>query len=150
MAGAFIAAAFNYLLDFCMEKPGRIFGWYRVWLAKRILKRYEPDTVEKLKLQIKTGCRPGMEAAKTKAAQHHARLEAKDQLIKRAEPYAYWAKMFGWCAICFNVWIATGIYFAATDLLHGINWSNAFSILLFNPVTFTTLSSYFLRKMLGQ
>lgn len=105
--GGLILAYGSYFLDFCFWK-GNIFGNYLPWLAKKFVKRYEPDYYKVIK-DVKNS-------------------SLDDELIERAQKY-FWFKPLGGCVVCMHVWLAM-ISWTVICIYFQLEWYLFFAYLL--------------------
>lgn len=91
--GAFVIAAWCYFLEFCMEKPGRIFWFYRAALGRAVLKRSDPDALKVI-----------LESSEALQGMNKYILKINQQVAinKAAEPFAFHVKPLGWCMNCMH------------------------------------------------
>lgn len=94
-----VCALFTYFLDYCFW-DGSIFENYLPWLAKKIVKAFDPkafDLISKLPLDAQ-----------------------KNEFLNHA-PEFFIYKPLGGCAVCMNVYIAA-ISYALMSFLSSLEW----------------------------
>lgn len=132
---AFLTACFSKFIEFCIEKPGRIFFPYKLWLAKNALRRESPALLKTLTDQHKRAPVVGSELV--------MKHTHEQSIITNAEPLVRWEKAAGYCVYCFNVWVCF-ITFWFTGIQE--YFSTDYRICL-APIFFVVVSNFFLRKM---
>lgn len=146
--GAYLTACLSALLDVCM-KPGNIFQFYKVLLAKIVIRKNFPaGTLEGIEKMFSKEIPEGLSDSHVRRwnTERERKKARNEYLISHADESAYWVKPFGYCAVCFNVWLAF-----ASIWLTGLPYSamqNHYWLWVF--IAYPALSNRYLRKILHE
>lgn len=140
---AFFTACFSTFIQFCIEKPGRIFFRYKLWLCLAALRKRAPELLSQIETDFRNLESPENIVDVSQMSDMTRKRNFYNNIVANAEPILYWEKPLGLCVICFNVWLCFGSFW-----LTGIQYYFASDWRLwFAPLAFTVLSNYYVRKM---